>query len=110
MYMTKHASKDNARRLEYIQKNLGIGEEVFVVVTDNQYGKRRLCVTSTGLIIVKGFENNMIITFFIGSLDKVIELWELKTGTTKLPPELFKTVKNNKQHRIWCKEYELMAA
>ena len=73
-----------------------------MVTDDEKHGKRRMCVTTTGLVIVRAIDNNVVITLFIGRYSQILKLWKEKTGGDTLPHGLYETIKKNQYHREKC--------
>lgn len=89
--MTYHSEVERAKRNAKIIDLVGdFGDYVLEVVRADH---RTEIVTSTGLIIIKSADQ-MNVTFYIGSVEKVSALYHC-AGYHRMPNYLYKVVKRN---------------
>lgn len=84
-HISKHASKERLERLLYITLEVGIGEEVARVPTERETVE---VLTDTGVLLVIG-KDDLVVTAYIASLDKIFAIWQNAYGTTKMPSWLY---------------------
>lgn len=93
--MTYHARYDRADRINAIIDTIGIGE-IMLIVPKNEY--REICLTDTGVAIVRTITDKKIITAYVASLQLARTLYEKKFNINKLPKTLFDVVLRNQKY------------
>ena len=93
--MTYHARYDRAARIDAILDTVGFGEIMFIVPQSNS---REICMTDTGVAIVRAQTDKKIITVYVASLHLARALYEKKFNIDRLPKTLFETVKRNQKY------------
>lgn len=93
--MTNHARYDRADRINAIIDTIGIGE-IVLIVPKNEY--REICLTDTGVVIVRATADRKIITVYVASLQLARTLYEKKFNINRLPKALFDTVRCNQKY------------
>ena len=91
--MSNHARDERLDRLTYIALNVGFGE----VVLEHRTETKRECITDTGVILVKGLEDDFLITAFIGTIDKVSDIYHAN-GYERIPTSVYNKVIKNARH------------
>ena len=67
---SEHMTKDRVDRYVFIATKIGFGEVVHTAETQTSKGKGRVEITSTGLIIVRGY-NNIVITMYVATVAQI---------------------------------------
>lgn len=93
--MTNHARYDRAARINAILDTVGIGEIMFTVPQSNN---KEICMTDTGVAIVRAQADKKIITVYVASLHLARTLYEKKFNIDRLPKTFFETVKRNQKY------------
>lgn len=91
--MSAHVREERLDRLTYIAMNVGFGE----VIIENRLETKRECITDTGVILVKGLEDDFLITAFIGTIDKVSAIYHAN-GYERIPTSVYNKVIKNACH------------
>lgn len=94
---TKHLTEDRMDRVVFIATTIGFGEIVEEFYIEDNHGKHYECVTSTGVIIVKGLDRKTVITMFIGRMAQVKRLY----GDREIPKNLKVVVKRNEKKKFY---------
>lgn len=96
--LTKHCEFGRKNRIEEIIKNIGIGQIVketyvrgFNKIETNQNGAY-MCITDTGITIVKDETRTKIITMYVTSFRELVILFK---GANNIPKYLRKKVDQN---------------
>lgn len=96
--LTKHCEFGRKKRIEAIIKNIGIGQIVketyvrdFNKIETNQNGAY-ICVTDTGITIVKDEIHSKIITMYVTSFKELVMVFK---GVNNIPKYLRKKVDQN---------------
>ena len=90
MTLSKHAKIERENRLTYIAMTVGFGQVIRERITDT----RRICLTSTGVILVKDVEEEFLITAYVGSKEQVSWIY----CDERVPCEIWQLVKHNVAH------------
>lgn len=93
--MTYHARYDRADRITAIIDTIGIGEIMFIV-PKNEYSE--ICLTTTGVVIVRTITERRIITVYVASLQLARALYATKFNMKKLPQTLFNVIRQNQKY------------
>lgn len=91
--MSAHVREDRLDRMTYIAMNVGFGE----VVMEHRMESKRECITDTGVILVKGLEDDFLITAFVGTIDKVSAIYHAN-GFDRVPTKIYNKVQKNVYH------------
>ena len=92
--MTYHVSVQRADRVKHIIEDIGIGQivkEKYVRFSLNEAG-RWVCLTDTGITIVKDEPKEKIITMYVTTQRELVSVFG---GVKKVPPFLKKKVDHN---------------
>lgn len=92
--MTYHCEVQRADRVKHIVEEIGIGQivkEKYVRYNIGQAG-RYVCITDTGITIVKTEQKDTIITMYVTTQNELVAIYG---GTKKIPPYLKKKVDRN---------------
>lgn len=92
--MSYHVKVDRAERVKHIVEEIGIGQiikEKYVRFSLEQAG-RYVCLTDTGITIVKTENKQKIITMYVTTQRELVAVFG---GTKKVPPFLKKKVDHN---------------
>ena len=92
---SKHMVNDRTDRYVFIATKLGFGEIIFSADISTSEGAGTLNITSTGVIIVKGYKNT-IITLYIATLSQIKQYY----GKNVIPMELLKQVRRNEKRNL----------
>lgn len=94
MELTYHAQYKRAERIARLEETLGFTKVVFEVV----HKQARVCVTSSGIAVVKKLHEEVLITAYAISIDELYALCHI-AGKKQVPPKLYKrVVKNMERH------------
>ena len=97
--MTKHCEYWRRERVEHIKHEIGLGQivkENFVRWPNKPYGNY-ICITDTGVTIVKDEDHETIVTIYVTTMKELIAVYN---GMKKIPPYLRKKVQNNEAKYI----------
>lgn len=92
--MTYHVRVDRAERVKHIIEDIGVGQiikEKYVRFSLNEAG-RYVCLTDTGITIVKTEDKQKIITMYVTTQRELVAVFG---GVKKVPPFLKKKVDHN---------------
>ena len=93
--MTYHVAVQRANRVEHIVNEIGIGQivkEKYVGYGISERAGRYICLTDTGVTIVKDEQKLKIITMYVTTQKELVAVFG---GTKKIPPFLKKKVDRN---------------
>lgn len=104
MTMSYHCQYERANRIQHIIKEIGIGKIVaeqhrrtsYEVQSKGYYGKY-VCVTDTGVTIVKSEDKTKVITMYVTTTRELIAVFG---GVSKIPTELWDKVGKNQEKYI----------
>ena len=91
--MSAHVKEERLDRMTYIAMNVGFGE----VIMEHRMETKRECITDTGVILVKGLEDDFLITAFVGTIDKVSAIYHAN-GYERIPSSVYNKVVKNAYH------------
>jgi hypothetical protein len=91
--MSTHVREERLDRMTYIAMNVGFGE----VIMEHRMETKRECITDTGVILVKGLEDDFLITAFVGTIDKVSAIYHAN-GYERIPSPVYNKVIKNAYH------------
>lgn len=90
MTMTHHASRDRYERLCALIDYLGM-DEIVLEVPDYANEGANLCLTRSGIIIVRGVADNVVITAYMASVNCVYAMYK-QAGYQRIPKKLFNRI------------------
>lgn len=93
--MTYHVSVDRAERVKNIVEKIGMGQiikEKYVGYGIGGPAGRYICITDTGVTIIKDEKKEKIITIYVTTQKELVQVYG---GTKKIPPFLRKKVDYN---------------
>ena len=93
MKMTYHASIERADRLTNLIMTLGFNEIVYETI-DKKHPDCKICITDTGIILIRNGQDGRLITGYMATVDKALAICK-----GNIPVSLKKTVVYN------CKKY-----
>ena len=94
MNMTYHCEVHRAERVKHIVQEIGVGQvikEKYIRYGLEQAG-RYICITDTGITIVKSEDKEKIITMYVTTQKELVSVFG---GTKKIPTFLKKKVDHN---------------
>ena len=96
-----HVMIDRQTRIEVIEKTVGWGD-TFVEAPDEKGRDCTAILTTTGVIAILAADGTMI-TAWIASVRQAMAVYARATGTTKLPPKMWRMVNYNNNTEVWQK-------
>lgn len=100
MTLTYHAKVERADRFAKLEEVLGFTSIVMETVVPEQ--NKKYCITSSGILIVKGLQTDQVITAFMLTKSRLIAICRA-AGKKQCPPKLMKRVeKNMVRHADLC--------
>lgn len=94
---TKHLTEDRMERVVFIATTVGFGEIIEEFYIEDNHGKHFECVTSTGVIIVKGLDKQTIVTMYVARHNQIKRLYKGR----EIPKGLKVVIKRNEK-RGWA--------
>lgn len=94
---TKHLTEDRTDRVVFIATTIGFGEVVDEFYIEDNHGKHYECVTSTGVIIVKGLDKKTVVTMYIARHGQIKRLY----GDRPIPRGLAVVIKRNEKKKLY---------
>ena len=88
MEMTYHCKYERANRVSHIVEEVGLGQ----VIKKSYIAGKYLCITDTGITIVKTADETKVITMYITTYRELVAVYN---GEKKIPPFLKKKVNHN---------------
>ena len=85
---TYHCRVERANRVQHIINEIGMGQVVKKSYTAGKY----LCITDTGITIIKDANETKIITMYVTTYRELVAVFN---GEKKIPPYLKKKVNHN---------------
>ena len=92
---SKHMLQDRTDRYVFIATQLGFGEIIFSKPHQTSAGAGTFNITSTGVIMIKGY-NNTVITMYIGSAEQIRAAY----GNNPMPRELVHQIRRNEKRNF----------
>ena len=99
--LTYHAETERANRIQEIISNIGIGQIVKEVYSQNDTRRQAgqggvyICITDTGITIIKDETKTKVITMYVTTFRELVKCYN---GTKKIPAYLRKKVDRNQSH------------
>lgn len=94
---TRHLTEDRVDRVVFIATTIGFGEVVDEFYIEDNHGKHYECVTSTGVIIVKGLDKKTVVTMYIARHGQIKRLY----GDRPIPRGLAIVIKRNEKKKLY---------
>ena len=94
---TNHLIEDRADRVVFIATTIGFGETVEEFYVNDNHGAHYECVTSTGVIIIKGLDRKTVVTMYIGRMGQIKHLY----GDREIPRGLKTVIKRNEKKKYY---------
>ena len=98
--MTSHCAYDRYERIQNIINYIGLGnivQERIEVSTNRNFARKVLCVTDTGVTIVKSEDKMRIITIYVTTTRELIRVYN---GRMNVPESMWMKVQYNEQRYI----------
>lgn len=97
MTLSYHAQFERAERFAKLEETLGFTNIAMEAIDPKRNTK--LCVTSSGILIVKDVKTDMVVTAYMISVKELISI-SRKAGKKQVPPKLMKRVEKNMVRHI----------
>lgn len=95
---SKHALNDRENRIIWIATEVGFGEIIdTLIIEDEQRGRRRACLTSTGVVVIKAENKELVITMFCPTVSQVVGWY----GNKNIVPIRLLNVCKQNEKRGW---------
>ena len=94
---TKHLTEERMDRVVFIATTIGFGEILENFYVEDNHGKHYECVTSTGVIIVKGLDKKTVVTMYVAHYNQIKRLYKER----EIPKNLKLVIKRNEK-RDWA--------
>ena len=92
---SKHLQNDHPERLAALDEYIGFTNIVLEVVEiHKKYGRRRVGITSSGIMVIRSLREDFIITAYLPTMME-IEKVAKQSGKKCVPPKLLKKVQKN---------------
>ena len=92
---SKHLQYDHPERLAALDEYIGFTNIVMEVIeVHKKYGRRRVGITSSGIMVIRNAHEDFIITAFLPTMIEV-EKVARQAGKKCVPPKLLKKVQKN---------------
>lgn len=98
--MTNHCANDRFERIQKIISNIGFGnivKERIEISSNRNYARKVLCVTDTGVTIVKSENKMKIITIYVTTTKELIRVYN---GRMNVPENIWTKVQYNESRYI----------
>lgn len=90
---TKHLTEERMDRVVFIATTVGFGEILENFFVDDNHGKHYECITSTGVIIVKGLDKKTVVTMYVARYNQIKRLYKER----EIPRGLKVVIKRNEK-------------
>lgn len=75
MTASKHLTNDRKARTDFIKNTVGIGHIIKERIVE-KYGRlQRSCVTDTGVMVIKSYDEEKVITMWIATLGQIAQVY-----------------------------------
>lgn len=92
---SKHLQNDHPERLAALEEYIGFTNIVLETIeVHKKYGRRRVGITSSGIMVIRSMRENFIITAYLPTMTEVEKVAK-QTGKKCVPPKLLKKVQKN---------------
>ena len=98
--MTSHCANDRFQRIQNIIKYIGLGnivKERIETSSNTRYAKKILCVTDTGVTVVKSEDKMKVITIYVTTINELIRVYD---GRRNIPEQIWSKVQYNQTRYI----------
>ena len=96
MKFSYHAEYERADRMAKLEEVLGFTSIVLEVPVVEE--RKRYCLTSSGILIVKALKEDFVITAWMANIDQCYRLYKM-AGKSQIAPKVHKkVVKNLERH------------
>lgn len=98
--MTSHCANDRFERIQHIVKEIGLGQivkERREVSSNARYVAKYVCVTDTGVTVVKSEDKAKIITIYVTTIRELIRVYN---GRENIPSAMWNKVSYNETRYI----------
>ena len=93
--LSYHAQYERSERIVYLMTEVGLGEELLTVMDKGQ----RVRLFDTGVALVLDAHEDIVVTGYLASMEKVVAMWCLYYNTDKVPQNILRAiVKANFKH------------
>lgn len=90
---TRHLTEDRMERVVFIATTIGFGDIIEEFYVDDDHGKHYECITSTGVIIIKGLDRKTVVTMYVAHRNQIKRLYKDR----EIPRGLKAVVKRNEK-------------
>lgn len=98
--MTSHCANERFQRIQNIVKYIGLGnviKERTEISTNTRYAKKIVCVTDTGITVVKSEDRMKVITIYVTTINELIRVYD---GRRNIPEQIWNKVQYNQTRYI----------
>lgn len=96
MKVSHHVAVERIDRVVWIAQKIGWGEQILETVDNERFS--RYCLTSTGVVLVKAYNSDTLITAYVATIGQVYAMHKA-CGISHIPWYLENKVKKNQQLR-----------
>lgn len=96
MKVSRHVAVERIDRIVWIAQKIGWGEQILETVDNERFS--RYCLTSTGVVLVKAYNSDTLITAYVATMGQVYAMHK-ECGISHIPGYLENKVKKNQQLR-----------
>lgn len=90
---TKHLTEERVDRVVFIATTIGFGEIIEEFLVNDSHGQHYECVTSTGVIIIKGLDKKTVVTMYVARHNQIKRLYKER----EIPRKLNAVIKRNEK-------------
>ena len=98
--MTYHASNERAERFAFIENTTGWGQPL-VMAPNKDDPTATATLTTTGVLVIRNKDTNMIITAFHANMGQALAVWRSAMGTAKMPHSVWMQINYNNFTELW---------
>lgn len=92
MTLSYHAKVERAERLSALKSVLGFTSTVLEV--EYKQARTKQCLTSSGIMIIKNIDTDVVITAYMANMKQCIKLYR-DAGKAQVSPKMYKRVQKN---------------
>lgn len=93
--LSYHAQYERSERIVYLMTEVGLGEELLTIMDKGQ----RVRLFDTGVALVLDANEDIVVTGYLASMEKVVAMWCLYHHTDKVPQNILRDIiKANLKH------------
>ena len=93
--LSEHVINDRTERLALIGSTIGFGEIIKIKTKVGKYGKVKMCLTNTGVTIIKDIVSDKVVTAYVCKLKELFFIYD----GNRVPEHIYKTVYTNATKR-----------